>query len=200
MKGPACEKRGQMTLSSSHGLEAPSASNTMSPRAVEPPTTLLGNVVFGEHEAHDELLASHGVVLGNQSERQSSIEPGPEPGCEWDFLAKGLFLLCFIPVNCATIMCCCCCRRPTHPTWGKTFEVAITTMRAASWMSEGKNHLTMRQIQCRISLLRLVASPPVGVVPKWLPVLPRDVGCTSKNSEKFSLSSIHIVSLLEADV
>jgi len=75
-------------------------------------------------------------------------------------------LPCLTCASVAPIICCWQCTPRGHPTWTVPFEAAITVLRTAT--------ANLARSYC---VLRCLTDPPVGVVPTWLPTIPRNVGC-----------------------
>ena len=115
------------------------------------------------------LLSSHSVVLQlpTTTNPNTSI---PSHNCQ---CLRCLCLPSLITLEVIPVLCCCCCRKKKHPLWNKTFEVAVTTLRAGAY--------NIGRCWCA---LRCLTDPPLAVVPKWLPsgvwcAIPSGVGITT---------------------
>jgi hypothetical protein len=111
------------------------------------------------------LLSSDSIILNINREEDSDINPNsliPPHTCE---VLKCICWPCLISLDVLPVACCCCCRTKTHPTWDRPFEIAVTALRSGA--------TNIGRCWCA---LRCITDPPLGVVPKWTPNLPKGIG------------------------
>jgi len=101
----------------------------------------------------------------DRDERTRPNDSIPPHSCE---ALRCACLPCLSCASVAPVLCCSQCTPRRHPTWTVPFEAAVSMLRAST--------MNISRSYCA---LRFFTDPPIGVMPIWLPNIPRDVGCAN---------------------